>query len=63
LAAAAERAGLKTLSFELLRVTCAVRDYRAGTPSEKLQKKLGLSPVTWREKKRQIIEQLASAPL
>jgi len=62
LAAAAERAGLKTLSFELLRMTCAVRDYRAGTPSEKLQKKLGLSPVTWRERKRQI-EQLASAPL
>ena len=37
------------LSFEMLRWTCAVRDYRAGMPADKLRQKLGISKVTWRE--------------
>lgn len=42
------------LSFERLRMTSAVRDYRAGMPSERLREKLGLSKVTWQEKEKQI---------
>lgn len=37
------------LSFEMLRWTCAVRDYRAGMPPDKLRQKLGVSKITWRE--------------
>ncbi|RME86094.1 MAG: hypothetical protein D6775_01025 [Caldilineae bacterium] len=37
------------VSFETLRWTSAVRSYRFGTPPEALRKKLGLSPITWRE--------------
>jgi len=37
------------LSFEMLRWTCAVRDYRAGMPADKLRQKLGVSKITWRE--------------
>ena len=37
------------LSFEMLRWTCAVRDYRAGMPAAKLRQKLGISKITWRE--------------
>ncbi|MCP4166977.1 MAG: site-specific integrase [Chloroflexi bacterium] len=37
------------LSFETMRWTSAVRSYRFGTPPEALRKKLGLSPITWRE--------------
>ncbi len=37
------------LSFEMLRWTCAVRDYRAGMPADKLRQKLGISKITWRE--------------
>jgi site-specific recombinase XerD len=37
------------LSFEMLRWTCGVRDYRAGMPADKLRQKLGLSKITWRE--------------
>jgi site-specific recombinase XerD len=62
LTAAAELAGLEDISFEGLRMTCAVRDYRAGMPSDKLRKKLGLSIITWRDKERQI-QTLASTPL
>ncbi len=62
LTAAAELAGLEHISFEGLRMTCAVRDYRAGMPSDELRKKLGLSIITWRDKKRQL-EALALAPL
>jgi site-specific recombinase XerD len=39
----------KGLSFEMLRWTCAVRDYRAGMPADKLRQKLGISKITWRE--------------
>jgi site-specific recombinase XerD len=37
------------LSFEMLRWTCAVRDYQAGMPADKLRQKLGISKITWRE--------------
>jgi site-specific recombinase XerD len=37
------------LSFEMLRWTCAVRDYRAGLGADKLRQKLGISKITWRE--------------
>jgi integrase len=37
------------LSFEMLRWTCAVRDYRAGMSADKLRQKLGISKITWRE--------------
>ncbi len=40
---------LHSLSFEMLRWTCAVRDYRTGTPADKLRQKLGISRITWRE--------------
>ncbi len=50
LADVARRAALgHALSFEMLRWTCAVRDYRAGMPADKLRQKLGISKVTWRE--------------
>jgi len=35
------------LSFEMLRWTCAVRDYRAGMARDKLRQKLGLSGMAW----------------
>ncbi|MFQ6100224.1 MAG: tyrosine-type recombinase/integrase [Anaerolineae bacterium] len=38
-----------SLSFEMLRWTCAVRDYRAGMSADKLRQKLGISKITWRE--------------
>ncbi len=36
-------------SFEQLRWTCAVRDYRNGMTADQLRQKLGLSMITWRE--------------
>ncbi len=63
LADAAEEAGIKDgVSFESLRWTCAVRDYRKGMPEEQLRQKLGLSPVTWRETLEKI-KKLASPGL
>jgi integrase/recombinase XerD len=45
-----ELAGLPhQVSFEMLRWTCAQRDYRDGMDHEHLRKKLGLSKITWRE--------------
>jgi len=50
LADVARRAELSHgLSFEMLRWTCAVRDYRAEMPADKLRQKLGISKITWRE--------------
>jgi len=50
LANVAKRAGLPAgLSFEMLRMTCAVREYKKGMEPDKLRKKLGLSPITWQE--------------
>mgnify|MGYP005840675263 CR=1 FL=1 len=37
------------ISFEMLRWTCAVRDYRAGTEPELIRDKLGLSDASWHE--------------
>jgi integrase/recombinase XerD len=37
------------VSFEQLRWTCAVRDYRNGMPPDHLRQKLGLSDISWRE--------------
>ena len=47
---AAEQAGVgKHVSFEMLRWTCGVRDFRAGTDAEQIRLKLGLSKISWRE--------------
>jgi site-specific recombinase XerD len=47
---AAQLAGLKDgVSFEMLRWTCAVRDFRNGMDPTRLRKKLGLSKITWHE--------------
>lgn len=46
----AKMAGLtKNVSFESLRWTAAVRDYRTGMPAERLRLKMGLSEISWRE--------------
>ena len=45
----AEKAEVSRLTFEMLRWTCAVRDYREGMEPEKLRQKLGLSQVSWYE--------------
>ena len=51
----AEEAGLdQGISFEMLRWTCAVRDYEAGMDATRLRQKLGLSKVTWRQTKQKI---------
>ena len=39
----------RPVSFEALRWTCAVRDYRAGLAPDELRCKLGLSEITWRQ--------------
>jgi integrase/recombinase XerD len=50
LAGVAEQAELSNgLSFEMLRWTSAVSDYRAGMTPGKLRQKLGISKITWRE--------------
>ncbi len=46
-------------SFEALRWTCAFRDFRDGMPQHKLQEKLGLSKVTFRETLKKL-EKLAT---
>lgn len=55
-------AGLDDISFEKLRMTCAVRDFQSGMPAETLRQKLGLSEITWAETGEKI-RQLAAAPL
>lgn len=52
----------KSVSFETLRWTAAVRDYRTGMPQEQLRKKLGLSKISWRDTSQKI-RQLASPAL
>lgn len=50
LADLSELAGLPDqVSFEMLRWTSAVRDFRDGMDHDHLRKKLGLSKITWRE--------------
>jgi len=56
LADVAKQAGLTDgLSFEMLRWTCAVRDYQARMDPERLRRKLGLSMMSWRETEPKII--------
>jgi integrase/recombinase XerD len=50
----AQRAGLSSLSFEMLRWTSAVRDYQAGMDHDKLRQKMGLSKVSWQETSRKL---------
>ncbi len=38
-----------TVSFESLRWTCAVQDYKNGIPEDHIRQKLGLSTITWEE--------------
>jgi site-specific recombinase XerD len=59
---AARLAGLNVISFEILRWTCAVRDYKAKMPSDKQRQKLGLSRITWQEASENL-KKLASPPL
>ncbi|MGQ9494632.1 MAG: tyrosine-type recombinase/integrase [Anaerolineae bacterium] len=44
-----KRAGLpaRSVSFEILRWTCAARDLKAGMDEDLLRRKLGLSRITW----------------
>jgi len=58
----ARLAGLETISFEILRWTCAVRDYKSGMLSDKLRQKLGLSKISWEETSEKL-KKLASPPL
>ncbi|MER2598471.1 MAG: site-specific integrase [Caldilineales bacterium] len=59
-----ELAGIKhkSVSFEALRWTAAVRDYRTGMAPEQLRKKLGLSKISWRDTSQKI-RQLANPAL
>jgi site-specific recombinase XerD len=62
LANVAEQAELPNgLSFEMLRWTCAVRDYKAGMEADKLRQKLGVSKITWREVRVKIAQLAAPA--
>lgn len=50
LADLAQTTGLgKTLSFESLRWTCAVQDYKNGMPEDHIRQKLGLTTLAWEE--------------
>lgn len=42
------------ISFEMLRWTCALRDYKAGVKAIELRQKLGISKVTWRGVKQKL---------
>jgi site-specific recombinase XerD len=50
------------LSFEMLRWTCAVRDYKAQMAAERQRQKMGLSKASWREVKVKLAR-LAQKPL
>jgi site-specific recombinase XerD len=59
----AKQAGLPDgLSFEMLRWTCAVRDYKTGMDLDRLRRKLGLSQMSWRDTEPKIMR-LAEPPL
>ncbi|MCZ7573697.1 MAG: site-specific integrase [Ardenticatenaceae bacterium] len=59
----AEAAGLsKPCGFEVLRMTCAARDWQAGMAPDLIRQKLGLSEITWRETGAKI-ERLAGPAL
>lgn len=44
------------VGFETLRWTSAVRDFRKGTPEERLRQKMGLSKISWRETRDKILK-------
>ncbi len=50
----AETAGIEAVSFEMLRWTAAVRDFKGGMESDKLREKMGLSRISWRETSKKI---------
>lgn len=50
----ARRAGIERLSFEILRWTCALQDFRQGMDPEDLRRKLGLSEIQWRDTLRRL---------
>lgn len=53
----AQSAGLTSrVSFEILRWTSAVQDYRRGMELDELREKMGLSRISWRETKQKIIQ-------
>jgi len=59
-----QEAGLtEGVTFEGLRMTAAVRDYKAGVPPDSMRKKYGLSEITWSSETLPRIKQLAEAPL
>ncbi len=63
LANVAKQAGLPDgLSFEMLRWTCAVRDYQARMDPDRLRRKLGLSQMSWQETEPRIVR-LAEPPI
>ncbi len=45
----AQEAGIPRLTFEILRWTCAARDFAAGMDHTELRHKLGLSEISWYE--------------
>jgi site-specific recombinase XerD len=59
----APKAGLSVLTFEQLRWTCALRDFRTGVlDDEALQYKYGLSPIGWVEMSAKL-ERIVKQPL
>ncbi|MEZ4675458.1 MAG: site-specific integrase [Caldilineaceae bacterium] len=44
------------VGFETLRWTSAVRDFRKGTPEDRLRQKMGLSKISWRETREKILK-------
>ncbi len=63
LASVAKQSGLPDgLSFEMLRWTCAVRDYQARMDPDRLRRKLGLSQMSWQETEPKLVR-LAEPPL
>jgi integrase/recombinase XerD len=60
----AQEAGItEGVSFEGLRMTAAVRDYKAGLPPDTIRKKLGLSEITWNSETFPRIKKLAEPAL
>ena len=58
----AEENDPKSYRGEILRMTAAVRDYRAGMAPDALRQKLGLSTITWADTGDKI-RRLAQPPL
>jgi integrase/recombinase XerD len=52
--AAIQKKAKKGISFEMLRWTAVVRDYRRGMDETRIRQKLGISEVTWQETRKKI---------